>query len=72
MREMAGYSDLISIADNPKEFCAKIESAMKNDFAQARKTRIELVRQDSWQALTNRTLGEIEKVLKNKPKDPFV
>jgi len=72
MREMAGYSDLISIADNPKEFCAKIESAMKNDFAQARKTRIELVRQDSWQALTNRTLGEIEKVLKNKPMDPFV
>ena len=59
--EIERFSDLIFLADSHEDFLRKIEQALEGETAGIRQTRMQTVRNSSWQACAERALGRVQK-----------
>ena len=59
--EMERFGDVIFLADSKEDFLLKIEQALEGETAEIRQTRMDAVRNSSWQACAERALGRVRK-----------
>lgn len=61
--EIARLGDVVYLADSNEDFLRKIEQALEGETAEIRQTRMERVRNSSWQACAERALGRVRRAL---------
>jgi glycosyltransferase involved in cell wall biosynthesis len=61
--EIERFGDVILLADSDEDFLHKIEQALESETAEMRQTRMDAVRNSSWQACAERALGRVLKAL---------
>jgi glycosyltransferase involved in cell wall biosynthesis len=64
--EIERLRDVIFLADSPEDFLDKIEQALEGETAEIRQTRMDAVRNSTWQACAERALGHIRKALADR------
>jgi glycosyltransferase involved in cell wall biosynthesis len=64
--EIERFGDVIFLADSQEEFLQKIEQALEGETAEIRQTRMDAVRNSSWQACAERALVRIQKAFADR------
>jgi glycosyltransferase involved in cell wall biosynthesis len=64
--EIERLGDVIFLADSQEDFLHKIEQALESETAEIRQTRMDAVRNSSWQACAERALGHVQKALADR------
>jgi glycosyltransferase involved in cell wall biosynthesis len=59
--EIERFGDAVFLADSDEDFLRKIEQALEGETAEIRQTRMDAVRNCSWQACAERALGRVQK-----------
>jgi glycosyltransferase involved in cell wall biosynthesis len=58
--------DVLFLADSDEDFLHKIEQALEGETAEIRQTRMDAVRNSSWQACAERALGRVQKAFADR------
>jgi glycosyltransferase involved in cell wall biosynthesis len=64
--EIERFGDLVFLADSKEDFLHKIEQALEGETAEIRQTRMERVRNSSWEACAERALGRVKKAFADR------
>jgi len=64
--EIERFGDLVFLADSNEDFLHKIEQALEGETAEICQTRMERVRNSSWEACAERALGRVKKAFADR------
>ena len=64
--EIERFGDVVLLADSDEDFLHKIEQALEGDTVEIRQTRMDAVRNCSWQACAERALGHVQKAFADR------
>jgi glycosyltransferase involved in cell wall biosynthesis len=64
--EIERLREVVFLADSNEDFLDKIEQALEGETAEMRRTRMDFVRNSSWQACAERALSRVQKALADR------